>query len=216
MQLTLAKIRMTFHACNLRSSAKRIAIINAAIRLATVAAMIAGLVVNAEPAIAQTLPDQLERGKIREAHYDLCLPATAEEYEAMGKHAVLMIVAKSVISTELPIKSAYLEVKDIRIPLQKFSRSEIREHREPNSGNEYAEQVYFYLVPISLIKREARLVIDFSGQRSGFGLGTFGPETLSGAPAFIKLDEYDTGSDANMEAVAGLLAREYPAYFGSN
>jgi hypothetical protein len=74
------------------------------------------------------------------------------------------------------------------------------------------------LLPIYLIRRDAELLVDLNGKRSGFEVITFsarkglGP----GVPAFIRLDEYDTPTDPDMSAVKELLRREYPEYFGSS
>lgn len=52
---------------------------------------------------------------------DICYPATAQEYEALGKNAILMLTSSSVLATELPLRSAYLEVKGVRVPLQRIA-----------------------------------------------------------------------------------------------
>ena len=44
---------------------------------------------------------------IRQIHTDICFPATSEEYEALGKNAILMLESSSAIGTELPLRSVY-------------------------------------------------------------------------------------------------------------
>ncbi len=150
---------------------------------------------------------------IRMADSDFCLPANADEYEALGKNGVLRIEASSAISSELPIKSAYLEIKGLKFPLSRIAGFDKFEDAEPatSKGARYWHQVTFYLVPLNLIKQSARLAIDFRGARSGFGVHTFTPD--SDRPAFVRLDDYDTPSEPDKDALATLLAREYPLDF---
>lgn len=149
----------------------------------------------------------------RMADYDLCFPATAEEYEAIGKNGIVRIEAQSAISSELPLKSVYLEVGGIRVPLRRIYIGDKFEDKVPATakGTRYWHQISFYLVPLNIIKGKAELVIDFKGPRSGFGLG---PLAIDGnAPAFVRLDEYDTPSEPEASAVNELLLREYPSDF---
>ena len=149
----------------------------------------------------------------RMADYDLCFPANAKEYEAIGKNGVVRIEAQSAISSELPLKSVYLEVGGIRVPLRSIYLGEKFEDKVPATakGTRYWHQISFYLIPLNLIKGKAELVIDFKGPRSGFGLG---PLVIDGnAPAFVRLDECDTPSEPETSALSELLFREYPSYF---
>ena len=59
---------------------------------------------------------------------------------------------------------------------------------------------------------QARIVVDFNGSRAGFGVG---PADVSGAPAFVRLDEYDTPAEPDANAVVALLSREYPQDFSN-
>ncbi len=157
--------------------------------------------------------DKLGVEATRMAESDLCFPASAEEYEALGKHAIVRIEASSALSSELPLKSAYIEVKGLQIPLRRVATLEKTEDRNPATakGTRYWRQVSFYLVPLNLVKENARLVVDFTGPRRGFGITTF--TSGSDWPAFVRLDEYDTPSDPDGDAVTSLLAREYPDDF---
>jgi hypothetical protein len=148
----------------------------------------------------------------RQADFDLCLPATAEEYEAIGKYAILRIEARSVLSTELPLRAAYLRLKDLSIPLRLIVAFEKRDNQgSAPLGQADWHQVGFYLVPINLLKQSPELMIDFTGQRRGFGIGTL--SVSDAAPAFVRLDEYDNATEPNEKAIAGLLYREYPKDF---
>ena len=145
---------------------------------------------------------------IRGVSSDLCYPATAEEYEAIGKNAVLMLKASSALSTELPLKSAYLEVKGLHVPLQRFAL--LDEHAISDAGGDAkTEQVSFYLVPLALLKEASSLAVDFTGDRKSFGVLYFERgKALDNAPAFVRLDEYNSASDPDMGAVRALMARE--------
>ena len=70
-------------------------------------------------------------------------------------------------------------------------------------------------MPTQLMKHDARILADFDGQRRGFGFFSFSAaEGIdAGAPAFVRLDEYDDPSDADMPAVQSVLMREYPDHF---
>lgn len=80
-------------------------------------------------------------------------------------------------------------------------------------------RVSFYLIPIQITKMEAELEVDFSGERKAFGVQKFSKGAGyfdKDAPAFVRLDEYDDPSEPDAKALAALLAREYPDYFGGN
>lgn len=147
---------------------------------------------------------------IRTVDTDICLPATAEEYEALGKNAILMLESSSAISTELPLRRVYAIHKGVRLPLHRIITME---KTEDESGSQ-SRQVSFYLLPIQLMKSNAKVEVDFTGERTGFGILTFTEEDGldEGAPAFARLDEYNDPSDPDPTAVADILAREYPAY----
>ena len=157
--------------------------------------------------------EKLGTEAIRMADSDLCLPANADEYEALGKNGVLRIEASSAISSELPINAAYLEIKGLQFPLTRIVAFDKFEDEKPatSKGTRYWHQVAFYRVPLNLIKQSSRLVIDFRGARRGFGVTTFTPST--DRPAFVRLDEYNTPSEPDGAALAALLAREYPNDF---
>lgn len=157
--------------------------------------------------------EKLGTEAIRMANADLCLPSNADEYEALGKNGVLRIEASSAISSELPIRSAFLEIKGIQFPLTRIVAFEKYEDEAPSTskGTRYWHQLTFYRVPLNLIKQSARLAIDFRGARRGFGVTTFEPSP--DRPAFVRLDEYNTASEPDEAALANLLAREYPGDF---
>lgn len=175
-----------------------------------------GSLASAKPDPGLAVLESLGTEAIRMADADICLPANADEYEALGKNGVLRIEASSAISSELPIKSAYLEIKGLQFPLTRIVAFEKFEDAEPvtSKGTRYWHQVTFYRLPLNLIKQSARWAIDFRGARRGFGVTTFTPS--SDRPAFVRLDEYNTPSEPDEAALAALLAREYPNDFGGS
>ena len=148
---------------------------------------------------------------IRDIAYDICFPATAEEYVAMGKHAILLTTASSAISTELPLKAVYVVQNGIRILLQKIAT--IGKFVDPASQR--GTQNSYYLLPIQFMKADARLLADFTGGRTAFGIVRFSKTVGldSGAPAFARLDEYDGPFDPDMRTVESVLRREFPSDF---
>jgi len=156
---------------------------------------------------ADPLPD-LAKQTVRSIGFDLCLPIDAVEYEALGKHAVIKLVTTTAIAAELPLKSVFVDVRGVQVPLRRIWRSAVTQ-----DGDRY-EQVSFYLVPLHFTKLESRLLADFNGQRRGFGIYSFGPATYDDdAPAFVRLDAYDSPGEPDDEVLRKLLVREYPDFF---
>ena len=179
--------------------------------------MLCGAAILAPTAAAQTPaadPESVVRSiggeAIREVHSDICFPATAEEYEALGKNAILMLRTSTAISTELPLKAVYVMFKGVRIPLHRIVL--LDQYADSNSGRTI--QISFYLLPIQLMKVGSQVLVDFSGSRKAFGVTSFSANEGidAGAPAFARLDEYDAPGDADSDTIARVLAREYPDY----
>ena len=149
----------------------------------------------------------------RQVASDLCLPSTAEEYQAMGRNGVIRLEASTLLPAELPLQRVYLFVNGLRVPLHSLAQFDKREDAPSrNSGGEtYWRQVSFYLAPLNLIKAGAQVMVDFSGQRADFGVTTY--KLGQNAPAFVRLDDYDTPSEPDADAIVALLGREYPADF---
>lgn len=137
---------------------------------------------------------------------DVCFPANAVEYERMGKSAILMLESTAAEATELPLQSVYLVHKGVRIPLQRLTALKKKDDRDGG-----AAQTSFYLLPISYYKKDTRLVADFAGGRSDFGITEFSAaEQDENLPLFARLDREDDATDPDMSVVAEVLLREYP------
>lgn len=146
---------------------------------------------------------------IRDVSFDICFPATSGEYEALGKNAIIMVEASSAVPTELPLWSVYVMQKGVRIPLHRVKLMPRRE-----SGDGRGEQVSFYLLPVQIMKSDAKVLVDFTGGRKGFSITAFTAKSGidRGAPSFVRLDEYDEPGDADPLVVEEVLRREYPEY----
>lgn len=152
---------------------------------------------------------------IRDVALDVCLPANSDEYEALAKNAVLRLVSSSLISAELPLRSVYMVVNNVKAPLRRialFDKSH-KSHGPEGRENDYVGQVSFYLIPIAFLKSGNRLMVDFNGGRTEFSVSSFGEDFLTNAPAFVRLDQYDTPGEPDGVALAALLNREYPDHF---
>lgn len=79
---------------------------------------------------------------------DICYPATATEYQALGKNAILMLKSTSALSTELPLRAVYLIHRTVRIPLQRIAIT-AKQEREEGRTTQYS----FYLIPIHYMKQ---------------------------------------------------------------
>lgn len=154
--------------------------------------------------------EQMGAETIRDVKPDIAFPANSDEYEILGKNAILRVEASSVVASELPLRSVYAEMMGVRIPLQRILSAD----RAYNARSEKTSQVSFYIVPVQVVKKKFRLAADFSGSRKDFGFMSYDEgEAVEGAPAFIRLDEYDNPSEPDMKAVHHLLLREYPGDF---
>lgn len=157
----------------------------------------------------QTLEEMLAKDglqTIRGVDSDICYPANAAEYQALGKSAILMLKSDTAIATELPLRSVYLIHQKVRIPLQRLAATA---KTEDDKGR--ATQFSFYLLPIHYMKLDADLPVDFTGDRTDFSVMSFEAKSRDDhMPAFARLDEYDMPQDADPKSVAEVLAREYP------
>jgi TPR repeat protein len=142
---------------------------------------------------------------------DIAFPANETEYKNLGKHAILLLAAVTHDPAELPITRVYLEKEAGVLELQKVGSFLCRTPR--GSAVErvlgpYRENA-FYLLPISSYFQQAKLVIDFARNRSGFQLIQFPEEVKTD---FVLADS-DHGQgrtlQASTEAVHAIVLREY-------
>ena len=170
-------------------------------------------VATGQPAISTTTSNPVADAgfdAIRHAGYDLCFPANAAEYEAVGKFGILRVAASSVNSEELPLRSVYLSVDGLIVPLQRITVDDAIEDAEQDArGIRYWRQNSFYLIPLNLLRKSPDLEVDFRGSRRGFGIGALSIDQHT--PAFVRLDDYPVPSQPDSDALVTLLKREYPS-----
>jgi hypothetical protein len=156
--------------------------------------------------------EQLGAATVREVASDIALPADSAEYNALGKNAVLQLTATSAHVGELPLRSAYVLVGDVRVPLHRVAVLPPESVTLTRAGRSetYTRQVAFYLMPIYLLTREAQLKVDFAGRRDEFGVSRFGGSALDGAPTFVRADDYPFPSEPDLAAIRRLITREFP------
>jgi hypothetical protein len=170
------------------------------------------------PSHAEQALGQLGAMSVRKVSSDIALPADSTEYEALGKNAVLMLTAQSALASELPLRSAYVVIGDVRVPLQRVTVLQPEASTQSSSGRSeaYSRQSAFYLLPIYLLARDAYLRVDFGGRREGFGVTRFSAATLNDAPTFVRADDYAYPSEPDQTAVRALIAREFPKVRGQD
>ena len=152
---------------------------------------------------------------VRHVAFDLCWPANGIEYAELGKQAVVRLESATAIASELPLQTVYIEARGIKFPLRRIAvlaRTQDEPPADPQAPR-YDRQISFYLLPLNLTKIEGELRVDFSGQRTEFGVTSF-PITDQ-TPAFARLDAYDTPAEPEAQALTALLLREYPDDFPS-
>ena len=148
--------------------------------------------------------------------FDLAWPLTADEYRALGRHAVLFVAAISQEAEELPPRRVYIKAKDRTIELERLSLERLSSVRRNVPAGTLPHTVFgpyredsFYLVPIGSYIQEWLLVTDFAKNRNEFTV-TRGP---LGPPDFIYADRNRSAvARPDAATLKDVLAREYPGF----
>ena len=126
------------------------------------------------------------KGAARYVVYDIAWPATAEEYRALGRHAILFLSAVSQNTDELPLKQVYTRQGGKSLPLKQLSSK----RRDVPSGSltrtmfgPYREDS-FYLLPVGALMQEWKLLTDFAKNRNEFSISL----SQLNPPRFIQTD----------------------------
>jgi len=169
--------------------------------------------------IARRLQLQVERTKLkapralRVAEVDFAWPQSAEEYRALAKYIVVLMVAVSQNQQELPLKRVYVEAGGATIELQRISSE--RQTLPADSPiapvlGRYREDG-FYLAPAGAMMRSGSLLIDFAINRTGFHLY----ELPGRPPSFVETDpnpDPARGAKPSPQALRTMIEREYPGF----
>jgi hypothetical protein len=150
-------------------------------------------------------------GADRVVIYDLRWPRDANEYKALGKHALLLIAAVTRNKKELPIKKVYLRIGEKDVVLQRVftRRSDVAASSPIGRLFGTSREDALFLVPIGPLLAGQVVFADFALNRTEFRL-TGSP---LGPPAFIKDDTgKDSSSDPSPDVIKGIVERDYPGY----
>ncbi len=176
------------------------------------------------PASRETIDKRLEtraaeiqkmapRGANRFVLFDLAWPENEAEYRALGRHAVVVVVAVSQQAEELPLRRVFTAVGERKIALQKIwsARRETAEGSVTRTVFGPYREDAIYLVPSGSFMREYFLACDFAKNRDNFLINQNELEP----PPFI-LDDRDR-NNASKPAPAALtqfIVREFPGFGG--
>lgn len=157
--------------------------------------------------------DTFERYKAnatRYIYYDIVWPKDEAEYGAVGKHAVLLVVAVSQDAAELPLRRV---IADGRKSMQLRA---VASRERPLAAGSTARRVLgphrhetVFIVPVDVLLQERALVADFAINRTGFQIAA-GPFA---APDFVKNDtKRAQAGKIDNAALADMVAREFPGF----
>ena len=131
----------------------------------------------------------------RYAAFAVAMPADAAEYQALNKHALLVVAALSKDASELPLKRVYLEQgkRTLELPFVALVHSEVPAGSAAGKLMGTHRVDAYYLIPTSAWRKPGTLLADFAAHRQEFILGRF-PQPIQ--EEFIR-------DDPKPEAVAG-------------
>lgn len=151
------------------------------------------------------------QGADRYVLFDLAFPSGEPEYRAVGKTALILIVALSKRAEELPLRRVFLRIGD-----REFDLPSLGSRRSETGPGSLARAMFganrwdaFYLAPVGALLRDSVVMCDFAKNRAGF--------TINRAPLpppdYIVADrERDTADTAQDAAVKAFVTREYPGF----
>jgi hypothetical protein len=140
--------------------------------------------------------------------FDTTLPLEASEYEAMGKHAIVLIAAFSQKAEELPLRN----VRAGDLALHCVGQIHRAVPAATVAGKFFGVNRVdaFYIVPVAVLKNGAILQADFAGGRLGFTIGDLAARE---APTFITSDQNAAPThDPTDAALKAMIEREYPGF----
>jgi hypothetical protein len=151
------------------------------------------------------------QGADRYVLFDLSFPVDAAEYRAVGKTALVLIVAVSRKTDELPLRRVYARAGTNEVDAQRLGsrRSELPPKSLARAVVGRYREDAFYLAPVGALLRENMLIGDFAKNRLGFVINraAFDP------PDFILADgERDVAGKTDATALNAFVEREYPGF----
>jgi hypothetical protein len=162
---------------------------------------------------AADFKQRMPQGAERHITFDFVFPHDPDEYRAVGKSALFLVVAVSQNAEELPLRRVYTRAggRDVEIPLLG------RPRRLQTSAGSIARGVFgayrsdaFYLAPVGPLMTENVVLCDFARNRTGFAIYRGEPFHV---PDFIRDDpDRNAAEKPDTRAVKAFLDREYPGF----
>ena len=150
------------------------------------------------------------KGAARYVVYDIAWPATAEEYRALGRHAILFLSAVSQNTDELPLKQVYTRQGGKSLPLKQLSSK--RRDVPPGSLTHTMFGPYredsFYLLSVGALMQEWKLLADFAKNRNEFSISL----SQLNPPRFIQTDRTRNAGKVDPATLKTILEREFPGF----
>jgi hypothetical protein len=112
-----------------------------------------------------------EKGGLRGSNTQWHSPASSTEYRALARYVPILVVVVSQDESELPLKRVYADANGTITELKRISsvRSVDPQNFTSKILGRY-RQTSYYLLPVSLLSSEGRLVADFAVHRTGYQL----------------------------------------------
>jgi hypothetical protein len=151
------------------------------------------------------------QGADRYVLFDLSLPQNEDEYRAVGKTALVLLVAVSRNSDELPLRRVFTTAGKQEVELRRLGsrRSELGPTSLARAVVCRYREDAFWLAPVGPLLAESMLLCDFARNRSGFVINRapFDP------PDFVRADRARETADKPQDAaVKAFVEREYPGF----
>jgi hypothetical protein len=150
-------------------------------------------------------------GADRYVLFDLAFPATQAEYRAVGRQALILIVAVSKQADELPLRRVYVRAGGRDVECRKLGsrRTELPSGSLARAVVGRFREDAFYLAPVGALQSENLLMCDFAKNRTGFVINraAFDP------PDFVRAErQADAAAKPDDAAVRALVEREFPGF----
>jgi hypothetical protein len=151
------------------------------------------------------------QGADRYVVFDLAFPLDPAEYRAVGKTALLLLVALSRNADELPLRRVYTRAGVDEVDLRRLGsrRSELPPRSLARAVVGRYREDAFYLAPAGALLRDNMLSCDFAKNRAGFVIN----RAAIDPPDFIRADrERDVAEKPDESALKAFVEREYPGF----
>ena len=121
---------------------------------------------------AMRTKEQAPKGAARGSSIDFCWPSSAEEYQAIGKYALVLVSVVTQDAAELPLRRVYVTVNGEQTELVRLS-SQRRDVKKGSTTHPILgpfREDGFYVAPAGLMMSDGYLQADFAIRRNNFNL----------------------------------------------